>query len=360
MADSVSRSWFAVGNNPEEHGFKGSPEEICKAVVDMWCNCSDTRTCAVNYCVSADGLHHLHCVFEDTKTPLRFSAVQKTFPGFHLEETKGNKKQVEDYINKVGKFEEKGEIILASARHGEIVGCQGRRTDLEEIEELLNQGLTPDEILDTRFSYGRYEKMINNAFYRKRLKETPVQRNVLSYWHIGDSGSGKTHEYVNLCDEYGRGEVYFVNDYLAPFDEYNGQRIVFCDEFRGQVPFSTFLTTYTGEYVCKAHCRFNNRYTLWNEIHFSTVLPPELCYENMVSESNRKVDTYQQMLRRIDIIVYHYKDERGNFYKFELPMCEYKDYEDLKEKAMKYFSGEMNFFDDFPESIPQDNLHFDD
>lgn len=357
MADSVSKSWFAVGNNPEEHGFKGTPEEICNTVMHIWCDGSETRTCAVNYCISADGLPHLHCVFEDTKA-LRFSSVQKSFPGFHLEETKGNKKQVEDYINKVGVFEEKGEKIIAQTKHGEIKGCQGRRTDLEEIEELLKQGLTPDEILDTRFSYGRYEKMINSWFYRNRLKETPVQRNVLCFWHIGDSGSGKTHEYVNLCNEHGRGEVYFVNDYLAPFDEYNGQRIVFCDEFRGQVSFSTFLTTYTGEYVCKAHCRFNNRYALWNEIHFATVLTPELCYENMVSENNRKDDTYQQMLRRIDIIVYHHKDENGKYHRFDLPMCEYKGIDDLKARALKAAADQIAFDDVFAQCIDEE-LIFD-
>lgn len=29
MSDSISKSWFSVFNNPEEHGLTGTPEEIC-------------------------------------------------------------------------------------------------------------------------------------------------------------------------------------------------------------------------------------------------------------------------------------------------------------------------------------------
>ncbi len=33
MSDSISKSWFAVFNNPEEHGLTGTPEEICDTIM---------------------------------------------------------------------------------------------------------------------------------------------------------------------------------------------------------------------------------------------------------------------------------------------------------------------------------------
>ena len=111
-----ARSWFCVLNNPEEHGFTGTPEEIAEKIAEKWIEGNPQRTCAVAYCISADGLKHCHAVFEDTKT-MRFSAVQKLYPGMHIEPTKGNKDQAENYIQKRGKFEEKGEQVLYIARH---------------------------------------------------------------------------------------------------------------------------------------------------------------------------------------------------------------------------------------------------
>ena len=33
MSDNISKSWFAVFNNPEEHGLTGTPEEICDTIM---------------------------------------------------------------------------------------------------------------------------------------------------------------------------------------------------------------------------------------------------------------------------------------------------------------------------------------
>lgn len=36
MADTVSRSWFAVFPNPEQHGYDGSPEDIVEKLKQEW------------------------------------------------------------------------------------------------------------------------------------------------------------------------------------------------------------------------------------------------------------------------------------------------------------------------------------
>ena len=45
-----------------------------------------------------------------------------------------------------------------------IQDTQGKRSDLEEIEEMLLKGMTPQEILDKSFRYYKYEKMILHAY----------------------------------------------------------------------------------------------------------------------------------------------------------------------------------------------------
>ena len=328
--DVRARSWFCVLNNPADHGFSGTPDEIAEQMKERWITDNPQRTCAVAFCVSAEGLPHCHAVFEDTKT-MRFTAVQKLFPGMHIEVTKGNKDQAEDYINKRGKWQEKGENVLCVVRHGDIKGCQGQRRDFEIIDDLINQGLTPNEILEKSFSYRRYETMIKRAFFDKRMRETPILRDVKTFFHFGESGSGKTYMYVQLCEKYGADNVYLLTDYgKGGFDNYNGQPILCMDEFRGQIPFFQLMNLLDG-YRVQIPCRYSNGYALWIEVHIFTVLPPEMIYKTMVEE-NRGIDTYEQLRRRIDFVVYHHR-ENGEYKTFELPMEKYTNYDDLRRLA---------------------------
>ena len=66
-------------------------------------------------------------------------------------------------------------------------------------------------------------------------------------------------------------------------------------------------------------------------MHISSVLPPELVYKNMVAE-NRQVDTFRQLMRRLDFIFYHWK-ENQEYKSFSLPADKYVDYENLKMMA---------------------------
>lgn len=335
--NTASRSWFCVFNNPVENGFDGEPQKICDDIVELWVSGSDTRSCACIYCISADGLHHCHVVLEDNKV-MRFSSVKKLFPSMHIEPTKGNKKQAEDYINKVGAWEEKGETIIAKSIYGELKGRQGKRSDLDNISELLEAGLTPREIMAQDFKYRRYSSMIRGAYFQNRIDNTPLKREVNVYWHVGESGSGKTYEYLNLCAKYGEDNVYMLNDYdKGGFDNYCGEKILCMDEFRGQLKYS-ILMNYLDGYKIQVPCRYSNSYALWEEIHIFTVVPPELVYEKMVSE-HQNIDTYEQLKRRINYVVYHWKEtekEKEEYLYKIIPMSEYVSYSDLKNKMDNY------------------------
>ncbi len=311
VKEVFTRSWFCVFNNPEEHGYSGTPKQILERLRDEWCGAGDlkstTRSCAFTYCVSAEGLHHVHMVLEDKKI-MRFSRIKSSYAiGTHFEVTKGTKKQAEDYINKVGKFEEKGEKILEKLIEGEIKGRQGYRSDLDRYQDLIDSGLTPKDILRGNLKAYKHENFINRYYFQKRCDDTPIFRKVNLHWLVGETGTCKSYKYDELCAEYGEDNIYLVDsDYKHAFDYYNGEKILFIDEFRGQFNFSTFLTFVNGR-KSRLDARYYPRQALWTDIYITSPLLPQELYS---PETINRHDSIKQLYRRITDITYaYYRDD---------------------------------------------------
>ena len=201
---------------------------------------------------------------------------------------------------------------------------------------LIEEGMTPNKIMAEDIRLRREESLIRKCYFAKRYKETPPMREVKVYWHCGDSGCGKSYSYIELCEKYGDDLVYFFSDYanrgVGGFDGYCGEPILFMDELKQEsLPFELLLTITQG-YRSQIHCRFNNCFALWEEVHITSIFSPEDIYGSMVSSENRNKDTIKQLLRRITSYVYHYKV--GDDYRtFELAGNEYIDFDDLKRRA---------------------------
>lgn len=334
LKDTDSKSWFLVIANPhelfkDEDDKSWEPQKITEYVCNKWCANNENRACICAYCVSKNGFIHLHvCCCDKNKS--RFSAVKKLFPTANIRASKGTKAQIEDYIYKRGKWEEKDEAIICVSRHGEIVGRQGQRSDLNNIRELIKEGYTPEQIFRSNINYRKYEKMVRDEYFDNKLQSTPLERDVKVIWHVGLSGTGKSHTMIDLVKQYGRNDVYVVNSYdSGMFDKYCGQSILFLDEFKGEINFQTLLVL-LDNYTNQVHCRYSNSFMLWNEVHISSVYPPEEIYRLMCPNTGyRYLDTYEQLKRRINEVVYHYKDG-DRFMSFSLSMSEYSSYDNLK------------------------------
>lgn len=337
----VSRSWFAVFNNPDQHGYTGTPEEICHRLRDEWCTTS-TRTGAWLYCISAEGLHHVHMVLEDVKS-MRFTAIKNAYAiGMHFEATKGTKAQVEAYINKTGVFEEKGEQIIYCCKHGELRGTDGKTSELKSIYSLIEQGLTPKEVLQCNPNYYRYSTYIKQMFYDKRDRETPIVRDVLVVWHTGESGSGKSFSRIDLADKVGEDNIFYLTAFgNGAFDGYNGQEYLWIEDFKGELPFGELLRI-LDVYKAEFHARFTNIKGLWKEVHITSVYHPKAIYNKLVSESDRGAEMQEQLFRRISFIRYHFKNADG--YHFgDFDVC--TTVAEMQEKVRK---GELwRFITDF-------------
>lgn len=316
----------------------GTGEKIMIHIVEDFECSGNGRKCSGTACVSANDGFHLHIGIY-VPNMIKFRLVHEFFGHAHIEPQRGTKSELVDYILKRGKWEEKGEVILYTTPNLDgIVGRQGGRSDLKAIEGYIEEGLTPREIMAMQFSYRRYEKMIKEAYYDKRDRETPFLREVEVIWHVGESGSGKSYVAQKLVEEIGEDGFYFVADYNSGgFDMYNGEPVLFLDEFRGQLRYSTLLSIMQG-YKAQVYSRYTNTRCLWTTVHITSVLPPEMVYKNMVSE-NRDVDTFAQLKRRLSKVVYHWKDVYGEYRTFEMDAQKYRDYENLVYLAKKDDAG---------------------
>ena len=310
--NQVSKSWFAVLANPEDHGYSGTPQKICEAMRDEWLGSSTTRSGAWAYCVSADGLRHVHAVLEDT-VAMRFSVIKKTYAaGMHFEATKGSKQQAEDYINKRTPYDEKGEKVLCIIKAGEIKGNQGKRSDLDEITALLNEGKTPDQIMDGNLHFRRFDRLIRDEYFARRRRQTPPIRDVKVHWICGASGCGKSYRFVQLCEEVGEENVYFIAELNnGSFDKYIGEKILFIDDLKESSLSYASLLLLLDCYKRQVSARYSNVFALWSEVYVTSVYAPEQFYRALVPVYRRDVDTYEQLRRRITDFSYCYRATRG-------------------------------------------------
>jgi len=134
-------------------------------------------------------------------------------------------------------------------------------------------------------------------------------------------------------EEHGEDNVFFMAGYRnGGLDDYVGQKVLFMDEFRGELPFSELLRMLQG-YKMQFHARYKNVTALWEEVHITSVLPIENLYQRMV-DNDRNYDTFEQLKRRITTVVYHWR-ENGEYKSTEIPMEEYNSFDEL-EHPEKY------------------------
>ena len=336
-----SRSWLVTiqeenmkkaGLSEEEYK---NPQELAFTFINKWVTSGKGREAGIAICLSENGCYHAHMACYGNVTTLK--NVAKILHDAHVEPQVGRKKELRAYLLKEGKYEEKGEKVLYVEGLDCIQDNQGHRSDIDEISDMLESGLTPSQIFEENFRYRKYEKMIQGAFLDKRIKDTPLVKEMHNEFHFGKSGTGKTHVYIQKCEEFSEEEVYLCNDYSnGGFDFYseNPAKVIVLDEFRGGIPYSQLLSMLDVYSRVQQHCRYKNTYALWTQVLICTVLAPEEVYHNMV-DNNKNSDTFAQMMRRLDVIVYHYK-WKGEYKTFELLPSEYNGKDDMIDRAMKW------------------------
>ena len=65
----------------------------------------------------------------------------------------------------------------------------------------------------------------------------------------------------------------------------------------------------------------------------------------MVDDTHRNTDSIRQLMRRLNTIVYHFKDKEGHFRTYTVPAKDYKGANDIIQKAQDF--EETVSYDDF-------------
>ncbi len=339
------RAWIAVVHlkNMESIGLTKdeymNPEYLADVLSTLWNESGNGRSCAVAVCLSADGCYHAHMALYGNSTTLK--KVSDILHQSHVEPQLGGKKELTAYLLKQGKYQEKDEKILYVKDIEAIQDVQGKRSDLDTIEEMLIKGMTPQQILETSLSFYRYENMILRAYIDQRIKEAPIKQDIYCEYHVGESGVGKTYYYKQLCEEHGADNIYVLTDYdnnasggLDNYMKTGAPPILFMDEFKGfGISYEKLLVMLNGYCRMQTHSRYANTYNLWSTVIITSVYPPEIIYRNMVASENRNLDSYTQLMRRISKIVFHYIED-GEYKTYSMDSKDYIDYEDLRNKAL--------------------------
>ena len=287
-----SRKWLVTINNPTEKGY--THEKLVEIMQQF--------KSVTYYCMSDEiGLetktYHTH-LFMYSPSGVRFSTVQNRLPQCHIDYCKGTAQQNHDYVFKTGNYagsaKEDTRVDGTQYEWGNIpVERQGRRNDIIDLYDMIANGMSDYQILDTSPDY-----MLNLTQIRQtrqvikseKFKNTFRQLSTTYIW--GSTGSGKTR-YV--MEKYGYENVYRVTNYKHPFDNYRGQDVVLFDEFRSSLPLADMLK-YLDGYPVVLPCRFADTQACFTKVYFTTNIPLDKQYVNIQRD---EIESYKAFLRRI-------------------------------------------------------------
>lgn len=346
-------AWISTWNNPQKHleGFEdfdypaATPEQFTELqlkVIDMFVHASPRArkpdTSSIIVACEAGSTFHCHMLFA-AKRKIPFTSLQNIYPGIHLEPAFGTWEQCSDYLHKEG-----SEANEAKA-HTKL--CEPlswgtwqytpkdqmpRQSVFDCINALLDEGYTPQQMyeMDSKLAY--YANAIERTYLARCQKAIKPERQLTTYAHFGESGSGKSHVYVELAEKYGMDRIHRVSgDYTWIFDGYvTGQHeILFLDEYRDSKIDYSVLLSYLDKYPLKLNVKNSRAYSSFTECHINSVIPIEHWYRDEQAFAH---ETREQLYRRIDFVVFHWKDDTG-YHQYQIPMSEYEGYDQLEYRA---------------------------
>ena len=254
-----------------------------KALEDAFEDVGGTHYTAI--CRSAEGLYHIHDAVTYEKAKRR-NAVSKDYGNCHVEEMRGSKEQASNYIEKKGKFAEKGEDVLVIFGNKEgIKDNSGKRTDLEKFEIDVVNGYE-----EGTFDLNTYimqhctseveERLLERRYERIMRKYQPEWRPMTVIYVEGVSGSGKSRGFI---EHFGNKKYFRVNvsdKTNFPFNGYQGEDILWLDELRpGTFKHAELMQILDG-YRMDVDVKYGRFPAMWSIIVITSVFPFKEWYKD--------------------------------------------------------------------------------
>lgn len=349
VKDSQAREYQLTINNPEEKDM--GHEEIKKILYSFptimyWCLCDE---------IGEQKTPHTH-VYLKVRNPIKFSTMKNKFPTAHIEKSLGSAEDNRNYIRKEGKWSDtdKKETNLPETfeEWGELPKSkQGKRTDLERMRDLVEEGYTNIEILhmcgDTAIRY--LDKINRLRFEYLKSKFMGQRRLDLKVHYItGKTGTGKSRD---ILDEYGDGNVYRVTDYQHPFDGYQCEPVIVFEEFRSSLRLQDMIN-YLDIYPISLPARYSPKVSCFTTIFVVSNWTFEQQFADLQKDKGQET-SYEAWIRRFNGFVKVYNEDGITTY----PTLQ--DYLKRNEKFRPLPPGVKTPFDEKEETYEQEEMPFD-
>ena len=243
------------------------------------------------------GTEHYQGYFEFTQpkwftTIKKYLSKEKIGVDAHIEQRKAKRTQARLYC-----MDEETRICPTYYECGEFIE-DGERTDLTDIMRDIESDMS---FYDLSKKHGnrfirvtKWAKEYRQAFLENRYKRQ--FRKMQVYYIYGSAGCGKT-SYV--FQKHGYDDVYRTTNYeFGWIDDYNGEKILFLDEFRSSFKISEILDYLDGQPI-RIRGRHYNRVACYDTVYIVSNLSLKEQYTN-IQQSEPK--TWAAFCRRITAV----------------------------------------------------------
>lgn len=228
------------------------------------------------------------------------------------------------------------------------IGIYGRRLP-DEAAKLLENGCSPDEVVQAFPKYKKHMASITHAFINMHLKNAPIHKDIHTEWHICSTDISKKL-YEDYCNEYGQASFYRCS--LSAHNAFDGYfakgapPTLFISNYDGCMDYEQFLSFLDVDVMPRPDFMLAPDYRPWTTCIVTSALPPDeiyMCPEPYYLEDyeQKRKNIAAPLLRRLDTITYHYK-EAGIDKAFTMLAEDYRDFSDLKRRARRY--KDMKFY----------------
>lgn len=300
IKNKQGRKWLITINNPEKMGLKSAdiPEMLQGHAITYYCYCDE---------VASTSTPHIH-LFLFSKSPIRFTTLQRIFPGAHIDPAMGSCAQNRAYLMKEGKWSESDKAntkVEGSFReYGEIpVEKEKKISTNEEIMQRIKDGASVMEIIEEypekamqikNIKAIRAEYVCEKNKSQKRNVNSIVITAPKSYDSLGLVF--KEHNLADVCriTNYGKGKG-------ISFDTYTGQAVIVFDNYDEQIPLED-LVTYMEDYPVTLPARYEDRTAAYEYIYILTEKDVSDLYRSVSIRNSGLVKRFISLIDKVVIV----------------------------------------------------------
>ncbi len=312
-----SRKYQLVINNPKDHNMNhDNIKSIIRKIAQViyWCMSDEIGLETQTY--------HTH-IFIQFQNEVQISTIKKYFPMAHIEIAKATPFENRNYIFKLGKWENDPKNHTKIEGTQEEFGTipQGKSTQkyFDTLLSMVVEGKDDWEIINANPSYMLHLNRVRELRNLQREKEFKTKRRLDLEVHYvwGDSRSGKSR---TIRDTYGDENVYSIDNYLHPFDGYEGQDVIVFEEFRSDLPLKNMLK-YLDVYPLSLPSRYHDKVACYTKVYIVSNIPFESQFPTIRTSEPKSWDAFANRIKDIA----HYKKESDGTITIEtITMDEYK------------------------------------